>query len=754
MGLLNLFLQNQSTLDVTPTPQQGNGPVGTPTGEFNTGVAPFQQTWNSDNTYVNSFEGEINNGIQPSTLNKTGLDADNPDYVPSTTTPNTLTAYPATAKGGLQQSALQFIQIWNPIINYNDVVAGALTSPLEQSLDQTGLDNTNANAVPTTTIPNIPTVYPILSTGEYNSVSNQYTQIYTPNKTYLNNFNPNTQPNTLNKTGLDNTDSTSALTTETPNTITTYPLPPQTNLGEFGGAPTQFNQQYTPNPGHGYLNSVEIQDPNSPQISTLNQTGLDNTNNISLTSTFVPNNVTAPTDYGIPSPSPEIQMGKFGGGPSQYQVLYTPEFNYLDKYSIIISNTGNPQINTLDKTGLDNTNANAVPTTTVPSTVTQYPANSKGEFQGVSNQYTQIWSADNTYASNFNPNTQPNTLGQTGLDINNNSAIPTTTTPSTVTQYPQFTRGEFGGASSQYSQIWGPTNQYIVNYDPNTQSDTLVQTGLDTENQNASPTTTSPNTITEYPFLASGEFGGAPGQYTQTYTSDNTYLNSDTIENQQTTLSLTGLDNTILIAAPTTEIPDIPTSYPQPPQTNLGEFNGAPSQFVQQYNPNPGQGYLNYISIQDPNSPQSSTLSLTGLDSTDTTSDLTALVNFQTPSTPTILPPDTFMGKFGGAPSVLTSQTNTYSPNPGQGYLDSIEVQDPNSPQISTLGETGLDNTNDEYLETTSSPLPVNVPVTPQTLLNVSVEMSPSGSITQFSQKYKPLSRYLDYIDALSIESK
>ena len=45
MGLLDLFLQNKTTLDVEQTPTQGNGPVGTPTGEFNTGVTSFQQTW-------------------------------------------------------------------------------------------------------------------------------------------------------------------------------------------------------------------------------------------------------------------------------------------------------------------------------------------------------------------------------------------------------------------------------------------------------------------------------------------------------------------------------------------------------------------------------------------------------------------------------------------------------------------------------------------------------------------------------------
>ena len=52
MGLLDLLLQNQSNLDINPVPPQGNGPVGTPTGEFNTGATPFQQVWNSNNTYL------------------------------------------------------------------------------------------------------------------------------------------------------------------------------------------------------------------------------------------------------------------------------------------------------------------------------------------------------------------------------------------------------------------------------------------------------------------------------------------------------------------------------------------------------------------------------------------------------------------------------------------------------------------------------------------------------------------------------
>ena len=187
MGLLDIFLQNQSNLDITPVPPQGNGPVGSPTGEFNTGANPFIQTWNSNNTYVDSFIGGNNTSIQPPTLEQTGLDIDNPNYVPSTTTPNTLTVYPATALGGLGQSAVQFLQIWSPVINYNDVVVGAPTSPLEQSLDETGLDIENSNAAPTTTTPDTLTVYPPLTSGEFSGATTQYTQIYTPNNTYLNN---------------------------------------------------------------------------------------------------------------------------------------------------------------------------------------------------------------------------------------------------------------------------------------------------------------------------------------------------------------------------------------------------------------------------------------------------------------------------------------------------------------------------------------------------------------------------------------
>jgi hypothetical protein len=289
MGLLDIFIQNQSQLDVTPTPQQGNGPIAPATGEFNTGTTPFQQVWDSSNTYINSFEGGTNVGIQPPTLSETGLDVDNPNFIPSTTTPDTLTYYPATAVGGLGQSALQFLQIWTPVINYNDVVVGAPTSPLEQSLNQTGLDNTEPNAVPTTVSPDTTTVYPSLATGEYNSVSNQYNQVYTSNNTYLNSFNPDTQVNSLTSTGLDIENNNAAPTTTIPSTVTQYPLFVQ---GEFNGAPNQYSQIWGP------ANQYFVNYNPDIQSNTLDETGLD-----------LENSNAAPTTYAVPTTDDTFSTG-------------------------------------------------------------------------------------------------------------------------------------------------------------------------------------------------------------------------------------------------------------------------------------------------------------------------------------------------------------------------------------------------------------------------------------------------------------
>jgi hypothetical protein len=467
MGLLDLLLQNQSNLDTNPVPPQGNGPIAPATGEFNTGATSFQQVWNSNNTYLGAFEGGTNVGIQPPTLAETGLDIDNPNFVPSTTTPNTLTLYPATALGGLGQSAVQFLQIWSPVINYNNVVVGAGTSPLAQSLDETGLDNTDPSAVPTTVSPINTTNYPSLATGEYNSVSNQYNQIYDSNNTYLNNIaieDPNSpQIPTLSQTGLDDTDPSFVPTTTTPNTVTQYP---SLTSGEFGGGAGQYTQTYNAN--NTYLNS----NFQNAQQGTLDLTGLDNIDNNALPTTFTPNNTSAPTDYGIPSPSPQIQMGEFGGAPSQYQTPYTPTNTYLSQFNNIVNPTTNTQVNTLDETGLDVESPAAAPTTyVVPGidNITTYPPQATGEYNGPATPFGQTYTPEVTYE-----NTIVNAVGGpvsvienstqfTGLDIENQNAAPTTyAVPQTdnITVYPPEVTGELGNAPSQYTQEWEPENKY------------------------------------------------------------------------------------------------------------------------------------------------------------------------------------------------------------------------------------------------------------------------------------------------------
>jgi len=999
MGLLDLLLKNQSNLDINPVPLQGNGPVAPATGEFNTGTTPFQQVWDSTNTYVKSFIGSTNTGIQPPTLKETGLDIDNPNYVPSTTTPNTLTVYPATALGGLGQSAVQFLQIWTPVINYNNIVVGASTSPLAQSLPETGLDNTDVSAVPTTVSPINPTNYPNLSTGEYNSVSNQYTQVYGPSNTYLNTydpnvqpnsldetgldieniglvsttiapstntpypslasgefggksdnfnqvyiptntylntFNPNTQPNTitqgqtgldninplssptttvpidstqypnqstgefggastqysdpygpnktyentyvdnpvnfdtlqtvtldetgldntnsqfvqttsppidptqypslaagefgsnsnqytpqygpnktyetvyitnpfnfdtlqpvtLDETGLDNTNPVAASTTPIPNTPTTYP---SLAAGEFGGASTQYASQYTPNstyentyvtspvnfdtlqpttlgqtgldntdplfapttivpidnttypvapqtnlgefnnaipaapfspqynPGFGYLNTYNniITLAGNVQVNTLSQTGLDVENSNAIT--FIPNAVSAPTSY------PQFVQGEFNGGPTQYIQVWNPFNKYFNTYNPTLTNT--IQSPTLGQTGLDNTNPNTAPTSLTPTDPTQYPQYVQGEFNGVPTIYNQIWGPGFKFIANFNPNIQPNTLGQTGLDNTNPSFVPTTAVPNVFTSYPQFTQGEFNGVPTQFSQIWDFNNKYIVNFNPNIQPSTLSQTGLDVEDPTFVPTTTTPSTITQYPVISTGEFGGVSTQYTQVWNPNNTYDANFNPNIQPNTLGQTGLDVEDPTFVPTTTTPSTVTQYPLFVQ---GEFNTAPNQYSQIWGPI-NQYIINYNPNIQPNTVNGGE---TGLDNTNLLAFNTTFVP-NAISAPTIYPQpaQTFLGEFQGAPSQFNP---LYNPNPGQGYLDSYNtiINNTSNPQIINLGNTGLDVEN-----AAASPTTYTVPgydVT--TVYPPQVTGEYNGAPTPYGQTYTPNATYEENI--------
>jgi hypothetical protein len=850
MGLLDLLLQNQSNLDINPVPQQGNGPVSPATGEFNTGVTQFQQVWDSNNTYVNSFTGGTNVGIQPPTLKETGLDVDNPNFIPSTTTPNTLTVYPATALGGLGQSAVQFLQIWSPVINYNDVVVGAPTSPLAQSLPETGLDNTDVNAVPTTVSPINTTDYPNLATGEYNSVSNQYSQVYGPNNTYLNTYDPNVQPNSLDETGLDveniglvsttaapspntsypslasgefggksdnfnqiytptktyldtfnsqtqpntiiqgqtgldNINPVSAPTTTTPSTPTSYP---NQSTGEFGGASSQYNTPYGPNNTYenAYVNNPVNFDTLQP--TTLDETGLDNTNSSAAPTTTTPvdptqypqftqgefnsapnlyNQVWGPTNQYIINYNPNIQpdtiiqgqtgldninptsaptttvpntptnypnqsTGEFGGVSSQYSSPYGPNSTYENNYVNNVINFDTLQTNTLDETGLDNTNSTSAPTTTTPVDPTAYPQYAQGEFNGAPILYNQTWGPNFGYLANYNPNIQPSTLGQTGLDNTNTSFTLTTTAPDTITVYPQLALGEFNSVSTQYFQTWGPNNQYIINYNPNTQPNTLDETGLDIENSNALPTTTTPSTVTQYPQFVQGEFNTAPNQYSQVWGPTNQYVINYNPNIQPNTVlgGETGLDNTNLLAFNTTFVPNTitaPTNYPQPAQTYLGEFQGAPSQFTPLYNPNPGQSYLdNYNTIiSNAGNQQINTLGQTDLDNSNSNSSPLTVQNID----PTVYP--LFVqGEFQGAPNLFSQIWG-----PGFGYY----LNSNPSAQTNTLSQTGLDIEDINKVTTTTSPNTI-------TVYPVEATGELGSAPSQYQQEWIPTNKYYNFM--------
>ena len=603
MGLLDLLLKNQSNLDINPVPQQGNGPVGPATGEFNTGTSPFIQTWDSNNTYINSFEGGTNVGIQPPTLAETGLDIDNPNFVSSTSIPNNLTFYPATALGGLGQSVLQFIQIWTPVINYNDVVVGAPTSPLEQSLDQTGLDNTDATAVPTTVSPINTTNYPNLATGEYNSVSNQYNQVYGPNSTYLDNYNPNIQPNSLSETGLDIENIGLVSTTVSPDFNTDYP---SLSSGEFRGQSNDFNQAYTPN--NTYLNTFNPQ----TQPNTLNQTGLDIENQNSAPTTVTPSTV---TQY------PQFVQGEFNTAPNQYNQVWNPTNQYIINYN------DNIQPNTVidGETGLDNTNLLAFNTAFVPNNIsspTNYPQPAQtylGEFQGAPSQFTPLYNPNpgQSYLDSYNNiisnagNPQIVNLGNSGLDIENQNSAPTTyNVPflDNITQYPALVTGELNGAPTLYSQTYTPLltyNNLVANTPQGTYSileQSLNQTGLDVENVDASPTVYSVpgvDNITVYPPQVTGEYNGAAFPYTQTYTPNSTYENiivnsvDGPVSIIENSTPFTGLDVENQDAAPTTYVVPETDDTLYPIVQGAFTTNHIPKPFKQTFTPS--NQYYSYM---------------------------------------------------------------------------------------------------------------------------------------------------------------
>ena len=153
---------------------------------------------------------------------------------------------------------------------------------LRQSFDKTKLDLENPNPDGFHKLDTI-TTYPALSTGTPTSDANpgaplHFNQPYTPSRTYLDNIPIRTIVSPLNKS-LNKTN----LDLENPNpdgfynsdTVTTYPAlstgTPTSNANP--GAPSQFNQSYTPN--NTYLDKVPIKTISSSLNKSLNKTNLD-----------------------------------------------------------------------------------------------------------------------------------------------------------------------------------------------------------------------------------------------------------------------------------------------------------------------------------------------------------------------------------------------------------------------------------------------------------------------------------------------
>jgi len=464
--------------------------------------------------------------------------------------------------------------------------------------------------------------------------------------------------NTLDNTALDitNFNQSSNIDAPTYDWVTNYP--PLVS-GEFNSAPSLYELTYTAN--NTYLDNIPIQTENSPQLPTLSSSSLDNTGSNAST-TIVPDSISYPNNYPTIT---DVYLGEFRGAPSPYETIYNPDNTYL--VDVPIQTPNSPQIPTLDQTSLDNADTGNVSTTNPVPNANTFPNNyptptpqiGMGKFGLQPNQYTTIWAPNNKYYSQFNYN-----------NIITNSSNPLI----------------------NYMNLTGLT------LDPNSFA-SFIQTYPFNQTYLGSP---------GFPPFVTGQFNGSPSIFQGIYDTGNTYLNTVPIQSENSpqtdTFFRTGLDNTNAFADATTFIPNsnsVPNNYPEIESVNLGSFNGAPNDYQSIYNAN--NTYLSNIPVQDPNSTQINTLSSTGLDNTNTNSNPTTIVP-DSIAYPNIYPALT-SGEFNGASSQYTSPYNSENP-----YLNSIPIQDPNSPQIPTLGETGLDLDNSEYSPTAIQPSNIAYP--------------------------------------------
>jgi hypothetical protein len=299
-----------------------------------------------------------------------------------------------------------FVQSNSPNLTYEDETLGQPNngSALINTLDNTGLDNTIGLYDTNNPIPSINTDYPSLTKGEYGGASSQYSQIYGPNNTYLSNISiediDSPQLNTLNKTSLDNTNSASISNIPIPDNISAPNDYPQPVSGRFGSSPSQYESQYNANnPYLDIINTISIP-ANNNQVNTLDNTGLDNSNSNFDPTAFRPNELSVPTNYGNLPNSPSVQLGEYGGAPSQYVDQYTPNgTTYIEQ--IDSPNFVGVQSSSFSSSGLSTDTSNTAPTAFIvplPDTITTYPPeNVTGIIGGAAQQFSQLWGETKPY---------------------------------------------------------------------------------------------------------------------------------------------------------------------------------------------------------------------------------------------------------------------------------------------------------------------------------------------------------------------
>lgn len=315
-----------------------------------------------------------------------------------------------------------------------------------------------------------------------NDPQSGFVQENSPNNTYEDEVigtpnNGSVLINTLDNTALDNTNPLFDTPTLPPSTNNNYP---PLASGEFNGAPSQYEPLYSAN--NTYLDSISIQDPNSPQIPTLGETGLDLDNSEYSPTATQPSSIAYPNNY----PAIEgVNLGGFGG-PEQYDTNWNQDNTYLNSFnqdsenSIQLGFTGS---------NLDNSSAgvstlsHVIPPSSVykPVVYPIIPQVNLGEFNAAPSQYVTPYNSTNTYLDQYdelkdvNTNPQTNTLDETALDVENPNSLPTSliyapTNPDDITTYPVITGinlGVTGSGAKAFNQIYKPSNTYWDSYKNN-----------------------------------------------------------------------------------------------------------------------------------------------------------------------------------------------------------------------------------------------------------------------------------------------